>query len=174
MFEVDRITERGRRAIVDILNKSIDIEYRFLVNYPRLIDQLVNLDRIPDEQLPKDLERLGKDSIQHASWTERLIQLLGGEAQVRISTIDRMVDMPAMFRQLLELEREAQRLFQQARRVAEQSKVRGIREKVKEWLRLEPSGVAARSDIIRMLDRMASDEQVHIDLAEKLISALGR
>jgi len=43
---VDRINEDGKKAIVRLLNKSIEVEYAFIFNYPRLIDQLVNIQPI--------------------------------------------------------------------------------------------------------------------------------
>ncbi len=33
MFTVDRITEDGKKAIVSLLNKSIEIEYAFIFNF---------------------------------------------------------------------------------------------------------------------------------------------
>ena len=46
MFAVDRINEDGKKAIVRLLNKSIEVECAFIFNYPRLIDQLVNIQPI--------------------------------------------------------------------------------------------------------------------------------
>jgi len=45
-FAVDRINEDSKKAIVSLLNKSIEVEYAFIFNYPRLIDQLVNIEPI--------------------------------------------------------------------------------------------------------------------------------
>ena len=44
MFAIDRITEDGKKTIVSLLNKAIEIEYAFIFNYPRLIDQSVNIE----------------------------------------------------------------------------------------------------------------------------------
>ena len=49
MFAVDRINEDGKKAIVSLLNKSIEVKYAFIFNYPRLIDQLVNIEPITQE-----------------------------------------------------------------------------------------------------------------------------
>jgi len=121
MFAVDRITEGGKKAIVSLLNKSIEVEYAFIFNYPRLIDQLVNIEPITRQRVAKKLELLGKESVQHAHWIMRLIENLGGEPQLPIEVINRMTDIPSLLLKQLDKEKLVQSLFREARRVAEQS-----------------------------------------------------
>ena len=111
MFAVDRITQDGKKAIVSLLKKSIEVEYAFIFNYPRLIDQLVNIEPITQERVAKKLGFLGKESIQHASWIMRLIEDFGGESQLPIEVIDRIVDVPSLLLKQLEREKLAQSLF---------------------------------------------------------------
>jgi hypothetical protein len=78
--EIDRITEDGKKAIAGILQKGLAVEYTHLVNYPRIIDQMLNINHIPeDDPCVTTLERLGKDSIRHANVVMHLTTQLGGE-----------------------------------------------------------------------------------------------
>ena len=64
-MEIETITDDAKIAISGILNRSLLVEYDFILNYPRIIDRLVNYDDIHDEQLIGDLDRLGKESMKH-------------------------------------------------------------------------------------------------------------
>jgi len=72
---------------------------------------LVNIEPITQERVAKKLEFLGKESIQHASWIMRLIEDFGGESQLPIEVIDRIVDVPSLLLKQLEREKLAQSLF---------------------------------------------------------------
>ena len=56
----DRITESGKKLIINLLREAIEIEYGFIVNYPRVVDQLVNIETIPQEEVAKKLELLAR------------------------------------------------------------------------------------------------------------------
>ena len=79
-MKVETIKEPGKEAIVALLNKALQVEYGMILNYPRIIDKLVIVDKINDEQLNKDLEQVGKDSFRHSGAVGKLIGQLGGEA----------------------------------------------------------------------------------------------
>jgi len=170
MFAVDRITEDGKKAIVSLLNKSIEVEYAFIFNYPRLIDQLVNIEPIIQESVAKKLELLGKESVQHAHWIMQLIENLGGEPQLPFEVIDRMTDILSLLLEQLEREKLVQSLFQQARLVAEQNQVEGILAKMKTMRAVSPG--MERSRTIRVLERLEIDEGRHIKLVQNMISEL--
>ncbi len=174
MSEVYRITEKGKKAIVDLLNKSLRVEYAFIANYPRLIDQMVNIDQIPDEQTPKDLERLGSASYRHAGQIGQLIIRLGGEPNWRVEVIERIVDIHSMLIKQLEREKLAQSLYQQAKRVAEQNPVKskGFLDKLTALLNPELRDVTERSDTIRVLEHIAAEEYTHIRIVEDIIASL--
>ena len=55
MAETDRITENAKRTMVDLLNRTIQLEYAYIINYPRLIDQIVAIEEVPDQQIAADL-----------------------------------------------------------------------------------------------------------------------
>ncbi len=172
MFTVDRITEDGKKAIVSLLNKSIEIEYAFIFNYPRLIDQLVNIEPLTQERVAKKLELLGKESVQHAGWIMQLIENLGGEPQLPIGVIGRMTDIPSLLLEQLDKEKLVQSLFQQAKLVAEQNQAKGILAKMKTMEVGSRDMVKERSHTIRLLERLEIDEGRHIKLVQSIFSEL--
>ncbi len=172
MFAVDRITEDGKKAIVSLLNKSIEIEYAFIFNYPRLIDQLVNIESTTQESVARKLELLGKESVQHAHWIMKLIEGLGGEPQLPFEVIDRMTDIPSLLLEQLDKEKLVQSLFQQARLVAEQNQVEGILAKMKTMEVGSRNMVKERSSTLRILERLEIDEGRHIKLVQIIFSEL--
>ncbi len=172
MFAVDRITEDGKKTIVSLLNKSIEVEYAFIFNYPRLIDQLVNIEPIAQESVAKKLELLGKESVQHAHWIMQLIEGLGGEPQLPFEVIERMTDIPSLLLEQLDKEKLVQSLFQQAKLVAEQNQAEGILAKMKTMGASSSGMVKERSRTIHILERLEIDEGRHIGLAQNIISEL--
>ena len=93
MAEVDRITEEGKKAIINLLNKSIQVEYDMVMNYPRIMDQIKNIDKSQSEEFINNCERLGKDSFRHATIATKLIEELGGKPEFEMLVIDRMIDI---------------------------------------------------------------------------------
>ena len=176
MYEVDTIRDSAKEAIVDLLNKSLQVEYGMILNYPRIIDKIVAIDEIHDEQISSDLEYLGKSSVQHVGLIGQLILELGGEPAWRIDTIDRMVDVGSMLVQQLAKEKAAQSVYQEARRIAEKNqgktKVRDFLGKFTRMRDEADDDVVKASDVISVLERLASEEQTHIRLAEDTIATL--
>jgi len=172
MFAADRITEDAKKAIVSLLNKSMEVEYAFIFNYPRLIDQLVNIEPITQERVAKKLELLGRESVQHAHWIMQLIENLGGEPQLPIKVIDRMTAIPSLILKQLDKEKLVQSLFQQAKLAAEQNQAEGILAKIKIVGVKPPDTVNERSRTLRVLERLEIDEGRHIKLVQNIISEL--
>ncbi len=172
MFAVDRITEDGKKAIVSLLNKSVEVEYAFIFNYPRLIDQLVNIEPITQESVAKKLELLGKESVQHAGWIMRLIENLGGEPQLPFEVIERMTDIPSLLLKQLDKEKLVRSLFQQAKLVVEQNQAKGTLAKIKTMGAPSQDMAKESSSTIRILERLEIDEGRHIGLVQNIISEL--
>jgi hypothetical protein len=161
MADTDRITESGKRAIVEVLNRIVQAEYSFIINYPRIIDQLVTVEKVADEQLVADLERLARESSEHLGIITQLTTRLGGETAWRITTIDRMVDLDSLGEQQLAGERDAIRLYTDAKRLAEDNPVRsGFREKLRSSSGAEPDA-APRGETIRLLEHLSGQERTH-------------
>ena len=172
MFAIDRITEDGKKTIVSLLNKAIEIEYAFIFNYPRLIDQLVNIEPLTQERVAQKLELLGKESVQHAGWIMRLIENLGGESQLPVEVINRMTDIPSLLLKQFDKEKLVQSLFQQTKLLAEQNQAKGILAKMRTMEIGAPDMVKERSRTIRILERLEIDEGRHIKLVHSIFSEL--
>ena len=175
-MEIETIKKNTIETIIELLNKAIQVEYGMILNYPRLIDRIVNIDKIHDEQLNTDLERVGKDSTRHLGSIGQLVVQLGGEPFWQLEVIDRLVDAEKMLEQQLVKEKAALSLYEQAKRAAEQNKVKI---KVKDFLgrliRTEdelPINAVNANDVIATLDRLINDEQYHIRLIQDSLATL--
>ncbi len=123
-METYTIKENAKQAIVELLNRAIQVEYDMILNYPRCIDRPVNIDNIRDEQLIRDLEYAGKVSVQHFGNISKLIQLLGGETKWVLGTIERLVDVGKCLTQQLGKENEAIAVYKEAIQLVEKNKVK--------------------------------------------------
>ena len=123
-MEAYTIREDAKQAIVELLNRIIQVEYDMILNYPRCIDRLVNIDNIHDEQLNRDIEYVGKASVQHFGSLSKLIELLGGETKWVLGTIERLVDVGECLTQQLEKEKSAISLYKEAKQLVEKNKVK--------------------------------------------------
>ncbi len=171
MPETDRITENAKRAMIDVLNRIIQTEYAFIMNYPRLIDQIVAIEEVPDQQIVADLERLGKDSTEHLGIVGQLITRLGGETLWRVNVIGRVIDVDRLFEQQVELEKAAMPMYLEAKRLAQDNPVRStaLGKRLRAILGTEPDP-APRGETIRLLEHLASQERTHLRLIEDILA----
>ncbi len=169
-----RLTQDAKRSIVIILSKCLELEYLYTVNYPRLIDQLIDNGQVPDpdSRLRRDLESLGKKSAEHLHWTARLIEDLGGEPQWQTAAIDRIADAHALLLAQLENEKASVALLQQAQNVARFDSG-DVLAKMKAMLGTAPGHITERGKTIRLLEQISRDEEGHVALLKNLISELG-
>lgn len=127
MAAIDRITPEGKKAIVDLLNQSIQVEYGLILNYPRIMDQIKNIDKFHSEEFANSVERLGKDSFRHATIVAKLIEELGGKPEFELVVIDRMIDIQSMLVEQLAKEKSVMSIYQDAKRIGQytSSKISG-------------------------------------------------
>lgn len=175
-MEVETIKKDAKKSIVELLNKSLQIEYDLLFNYPRVIDKLVNVDKIHDEQLIKTLEGMGKESLRHFDEVEKLIGKLGGEAIWHIDVVGWSVDVEMMLVQQLEKENWAISWYKETKRVAERNKVKvgGLLGRLAGSADELPEDVVNVNDIISLCERHIIDEERHIRLVKDSIDTLSR
>lgn len=169
MADTDRITESAKHAIVDILNRIVPTEYSFILNYPRIIDQIVKIEGVTDQQLVADLEHLGKASAAHLVTIGQLAARLGGETVAPIDPIERMVDLDSLGEQQLAGEKDAMRLYLEAKQLAEDNPVRstGLGERLRAIFGADPDpDPAPRGETIRLLEHLASQERTHARIVE--------
>jgi len=162
MAEADRITEEGKKAIIDLLNKAIEIEYGLILNYPRILDQIETIDKSQSEEFTGNVERLGKDSFRHATVISRLIEDLGGKPAFETVTIDMMIDVNSMLVEQLGKEKLAAATYKEARLVAEtnQAKEKGMFGKLFKKEEESKRGVS-RTVVINTLKGIEMDELSH-------------
>lgn len=171
MAETDRITDSAKRAMIDILNRAIQLEYAYIINYPRLIDQIVAIEEVPDQQIVDDLETLGKDSTEHLGIVGELITRLGGKALWRVNVIERIVDVDKLIEQQVAWEKAAMPLYIEAKRLAQNNPVRAtvLGEKLRVLFGAEPDPTP-RGETIRLLEHLASQERTHLRLIEDILA----
>ncbi len=170
MAGIDRITEEGKEAIVDLLNKGIHVEYGMVMNYPRILDQVVNIDKSQSEEFSNNAERFGKDSFRHSTIVAKLIEELGGEPEFEMLAIDRMVDIHSLLVEQLGKEKLAESLYKEARLIAQnnQAKEKGLFGKLMS-IREEPKKEISRSEVIEKLERLELDEMGHAKRVETML-----
>jgi len=175
-MEIETIEDDAKTSIVKLLNEAMQVEYAFILNYPRLIYHLVNLDKIHDKQLINDLEHLGKDSSKHLGLIGQTVVELGGEPMWQIRTIPILTHLEETLPDQLERENAALLLYQQAKRVAEQNRVKtkvgGLFDRFLKGLDELPPDIAIASKIIRTLDDIIGEERHHITLVHDSIATL--
>ncbi len=176
MSDVDRITDDGKRAIVSILNRGLAIEYTHIVNYPRFIDQMVNINEVPDnDPCVVVLKQLGEESVRHANTVMALITQLGGEPHLVVEPAERMSDVFGMCQKQMEKEKDNLALFQQAKVVAQNNQMKtskGILGGIINVIKDRPSDTVERSHVIQLLTRLENDESRHMQLLANVISDL--
>lgn len=94
---------------LDLLRRALDVEYRFILYYPK-VEKLM-----PDEDTAQKVRLLGQDSVRHADIVSQAITNLGGAAT--IPTLDPLPDplnLQGLFRTQLEYEKLALWLYNQA------------------------------------------------------------
>ncbi len=173
MAKIDRITEEGKEAIVDLLNKGIRVEYSMVLNYPRILDQIANIDKSQSEEFINNAERFGKDSFRHATIVAKLIEELGGEPEFEILTADRMIDVNKALVEQLGKEKLAESLYKEARLIAQtnQAKEKGFFGKLMS-IREGPQKVVSRSELIEKLKHLELDEMGHAKRAEIMLTQI--
>ncbi len=170
------ITEEAKYAVVAICNESVVKEYDFILGYPRIIDHMVNFEKITDKQLLDDIEKLGKDSLVHFGILDNIIQSLGAETVWLPSILPRLVDVAGILEQQLEKEKAAQDLYKEARKVAIANKTTvkkgGISSMFQKARNIPESEVIHADQIISKLDRLISDEERHIRVVSDSIATI--
>ena len=168
-MEIYTIKEDTKRAIIGLLNSIIQVEYDMIMNYPRLIDKLVNIDLINDEQLNKDLEYLSKVSLQHFSNLNKIIELLDGELVWAMCTIERLVDVGESLDEQLKKEKLVISKYKETIQVVEKNKVK-VKQGFLSKLLSEKVEAVDANYIVSTLKRHIMDEERHVRLVEDSIA----
>lgn len=163
---METLKKEAKRSIVAKLNRALQVEYDLIFNYPRMVDKLVNIDKINDEKLNNTIEVLGIESLRHFTEIDNLIVKLGGETQWRFEVIDRLVDVEEILAAQLKREKWVVSWYASVKRIAEQGKA-GFLDRL-----TMGSDFVDANEIINVMDRLIRDEKRHAILLEKAIPTL--
>ena len=172
-MEIVTITDKAKKTITELCNESVVVEYDFILNYPRIIDHIVNLEKVKDEQLIKDIDRLGKDSLVHWSIMDIMIRNLGAEMMWLISTLPRVVDIVDILEKQLEKEKAARDLYVEAKKITMANKITVKVGGVFNIFRtkdISEKDIVSCEQIIKDLDRLIWDEERHIRVVEDSVA----
>jgi len=170
MPKINRITNKGKKAITDLLNRAMQVEYGVILNYPRIIDQLIKIDNNTNNTLISNLEHLGKDSFRHSSEVSKLIDELGGKVMWEMVAIDVMIDVRSMLVEQLEKEKLAMATYENAKHIAQenQAKPQGFLD-IFSSRRVETRDNVWRSKVIHTLNRLQQEELNHITTVKAVL-----
>ena len=107
MGKNDKEVQANRAKLIGLLNQILQIEYSFMIHYPRLARALRS------EEARSILEELGRDSTRHGNVVSGIIEELGGKAEWSFEPAPDGTDMAAVLRKQLEKEELASQLHQQ-------------------------------------------------------------
>ena len=174
-MDIETLTDDGKTILVGLLNKALIIEYDFILNYPRMIDKLVNYDKINDEMLINNLERLGTESMKHFNHGITLIEKLGGEPTWQLGTIERLEEIEELLIKQLEKEKEAISIYRTAILAVHKNKQKA---KVKEFFSMLihannnlPIKITV-PELIEHLNIELAEENNHVKIVEDSIAIL--
>ena len=173
MAEIVTITDQAKKAISELCNESVVTEYDMILNYPRIIDHIVNFEKIKDEQLTRDIEKLGRESLRHFGIIDGMIRSLGAEAVWLPSTLPRLVGVTSVLEGQLEKEKIVRDLYTEARKIAIANKTTVKVGGVFNLFRakdISEEDIIPFEQIISNLDRLILDEMRHIKIVEDSIA----
>jgi len=172
-MEIVTITDRAKKGITDLCNETVVVEYDMILNYPRIIDYIVNIEKIKDEQLITDIDKLGKDSLVHWSIMDGMIRNLGGKMVWLASVLPRLVDVVDILEKQLEKEKAARDLYVEAKKITMANKITVKVGGVFNIFRtkdISEKDIVPCEQIIKDLDRLIWDEERHIRVVEDSVA----
>lgn len=142
-MSVDKPGQNGQHQEArELLERALDLEYRFIVHYPKLARLM------PSRSLAERVQVLGQDSIRHADTVVRIVAGLGGGAIVpTVDPLPTQLDLKDMFSRQLE------------------------REKLGLYFHATAANLAS-GELASDLRQIADQEQWHIRMTEEILAAL--
>jgi len=173
-MEVETIKEDAKKSVVEQLNRLLQVEYDMLFNYPKVIDKLVNVDKINDVQLNESLEEIGKDSLRHFDDIDKIIRKCDGECIWNINVVGWSVDVEELLLQLLEKENYAISWYKAVNRTAGQNRVKvgGLLSGFTGRAGKLPEDYLNVDELISILESHIADEEKHISMVKAAVDRL--
>ena len=170
-----RVMGFGKQVIVvsSPLKKYMKQNFRIPENRLRLIHRGINFEKIKDDQLTRDIDKLGRESLGHFGIIDRMIRSLGAETVWLPSTLPRLVGVTSALERQLEKEKTARDLYTEARKIAITNKTTVKVGGVFNLFRtkdISAEDIISFEQVIRNLDKLILDEIRHIKIAEDSIA----
>ncbi|MCJ7588629.1 MAG: ferritin-like domain-containing protein [Candidatus Aminicenantes bacterium] len=135
-----------KAKILELLNTTLEVEYSFIVHYPRLASS------IPDQKIRKLVKSLGEVSVEHANIVADAVSGLGGKLHWGFEPFPEEISLTEIFHRQIDKEKEALRLHTLCGRLTEDPELK------------------------RNFEKNAVEEEGHIKIIRKIMermSALG-
>ena len=151
----------------------MQVEYDMITNHLRMIDQIIDKDPTESLKFLDTLERLGTDSLRHATKVANLIERIGGEPDFEAIVLDKTLDIKSMLVEQLGKEKSVMSIYQDAKHIAQtnQVKTQGFFGKLLSF-REESRNEMSRNRVIEILTGLQNDEWGHIKRIENAMLEL--
>ncbi len=143
-MDIKNRTKMNLPRILNPLNQALQLEYSFIVHYPRLASA------IQDEEIRRWALTLGRASISHADTVAIAIKKLGGIPLWSFKPFPEDVDIVKIFKVQLGKEKMALQLHRQS------------------------AGMVLDISLRDKLNGLARDEEEHIRIVENILSKLAQ
>jgi len=175
-MDIMTITDDAKRAVADLCNKAILVEYDIIFGYPKIIDHMANFEKLEDKQLLHDVEILGKDSLGHYKTMDILITRLGYEPVWQAGVLPRIVGVVDVMENQLDKEKFAIATYTEARKIVlnykKKVRVRNIFGKIIRVRDGIGEDLLTADEIVNSLNILIADEVRHARLVEDSIATL--
>jgi len=175
-MDVITVTDDAMKAMADLCNKAILVEYDIIFSYPKLIDYISNFEKIEDDQLIHDVEILGRDSLRHHKTMDTLIARLGQQPAWQVGVLPTIVDILNVMEAQLTKEIFARDTYRQVKHIAlnNKKKVR-VREFFGKIIRVRDGigeDIITVDEIVNSMDTLIADEERHARIVKDSMTTL--
>ena len=175
-MEIETIKEEAKKNIAALCNKSIKVEYDMILNYPRVVESILNYHKIQDQQSIDEMNKLGKDSLDHYNIISNIVTKLGYQPELHITICERIPDILDCLNKQLEKEKTVRDIYKQIVEIAKRNRTKvkiggffGIFNQARCSLEAE---VITADEVIDTFTRLSQQEAYHARMVEDLVGAM--
>jgi len=167
MPETISITDEAKEVITTLCNEAVKKEYDMILRYSRIIDHMVNYEKVEDQQLINAIDKLAKDSLRHFTRIDSMMKNLGSNFVWASSILPKLVSIQDELEKQLIREFAVHDLYAEARKIAQENqtiaKTGGLFSGLEGKDLSEPS-VIHFNQIIGDLDYLIPEKAGHIEI----------
>jgi len=128
--------------IIGLLNKSLEVEYSFIISYPRIASTISN------SEIKNIMMKLGEDSMRHADTVAGIITELGGTPEWSFQLVDTVNNLSDILQKQLQKEELAFKLHGQTAELAHDQE---MKDKLKQLGEAEKWHIRATKEMMAKL-----------------------